>query len=587
MRQQALALEGRRDLLDAQAQLATLDDIVHPPGNGHQPGAGAVDLVAVDMHPVASGLLGGIAGHLQVTEQVDHVVTVAVQHNPKAHADAMGVPLPLQWIGLYRGAQGFGLQPCRGAIGLWQHHGEVHATDSRQGGIGGQQLPQQAGRLLQVGVASQWTKAGIEHTELVDMGVDKGTRLAGGQGLGHRGLETATVEQTGQLVMTAGVGNITVELADDVFQVILNHAMAFRRRRADPAGRQLLHQGLRRKAARLAALTIDQNIVIGSRVGPDQLQVLALVRYQPVTFVQLLQTFAPALLGRVEAKQEGVAGHGRGLDQLNGLLTEQLLLHRLEHRQMAILPGQKVLHALAQQLQNRSALIRPLHRTGAAVVAEHVGLQPGIELTDQGQVIAPLGAVLAIADQLVHQQLAPAHFQPVQQHLGRQWIEHLGQLPSNLQAGLFQGITPAVVLTHPIGIVAVGPLLYRQQLFQFFVTAAEDAAIALVVLDDAVDELLHSLFQYMVGGLGVIAQAHQLIQGRPHRMGCIGKGRRLQQGSLSHRQQQPAQCRFDVLGQLGLLIDMLEQLGHHRHVIVLAPRQLQAALTELQQQLLG
>ena len=91
----------------------------------------------------------------------------------------------------------------------------------------------------------------------------------------------------------------------------------------------------------------------------------------------------------------------------------------------------------------------------------------------------------------------------------------------------------------------------------------------------------------MVGGLGVIAQAHQLIQGRPHRMGRIGKGRRLQQGSLSHRQQQPAQCRFDVLGQLGFLIDMLEQLGHHRHVIVLSPRQRQAALTELLQQLLG
>ncbi|MNY40323.1 hypothetical protein D3C86_1750600 [compost metagenome] len=86
---------------------------------------------------------------------------------------------------------------------------------------------------------------------------------------------------------------------------------------------------------------------------------------------------------------------------------------------MTELPGQKAFHAFAQQFQHRLGFERPLDPAGAVAPGIRIGLQPAIELTQHGQIIQPFKALFALADQLMHQQFAPADVQPVEQHLRR------------------------------------------------------------------------------------------------------------------------------------------------------------------------
>ncbi|MCY1554195.1 hypothetical protein D9M68_907490 [compost metagenome] len=56
-------------------------------------------------------------------------------------------------------------------------------------------------------------------------------------------------------------------------------------------------------------------------------------------------------------------------------------------------------------------------------------------------------------------------------------------------------------------------------------------------------------------------------------MGRIGKGCGVEHGSLNDRDHEPAQGWFDIAGNRRLLLDVLEQLGHHPGIRTLARRQ--------------
>ncbi|MDT4871510.1 hypothetical protein FQZ97_1066410 [compost metagenome] len=143
-------------------------------------------------------------------------------------------------------------------------------------------------------------QAGVQQAELVDVPIDKGILLPGRQGLGDRRLETATVEQAGELVVAAGMGDIAVQVADDILQVLLNHSavVRFRGRNPQPAGGELVDQFVAGEAVGFAALAVEQNVVVGERIGPDQLQILTIAGHQPVAGRELLHPLTPALLGR-------------------------------------------------------------------------------------------------------------------------------------------------------------------------------------------------------------------------------------------------------------------------------------------------
>ena len=100
--------------------------------------------------------------------------------------------------------------------------------------------------------------------------------------------------------MAADMRNITVKPANYAFELVLHHTVLTWGWHTNPPPGKLTHQLFPFEAASLMSLAISQDIMIGSRIRPNQLKVPTSVSHQPVARSQLLDPLPPTLLGWIE-----------------------------------------------------------------------------------------------------------------------------------------------------------------------------------------------------------------------------------------------------------------------------------------------
>ncbi|MCY1529157.1 hypothetical protein D9M68_642890 [compost metagenome] len=220
-------------MLYAQGQALALDDVVDPGGDGLQADAGIVGRHAETVHAIAPCLLGGIAGGLQVAEQVAHIMPLRSFDHTNTQGQAMPMPIPVEPIHFHRVAQRFGQLGSQFFPAGGYHCGELHPANPCQIGSRGEPLVQLAGNLTQAGITRYRPGMAIDQAELVDVRHEEGRAAAGGQALRHCALETAPVEQPGQLVVAARMSDLPVKSSDNILKGTLNRAFVPDRGTAD------------------------------------------------------------------------------------------------------------------------------------------------------------------------------------------------------------------------------------------------------------------------------------------------------------------------------------------------------------------